>query len=148
MNSILEKELSKFLSYFRLNINMVECIHEKELGFSVVSFTIPSSVYKGENKKEFLDAFSYIVKHIINSLSLEEEYLIDINGETCKEIEYIKEITAIASKRVLQFGKPYEFGRLSSFKRMLVHHLTAQIPGVSTVSEGQGIDRRLKMIKE
>lgn len=148
MDNVLYNEIITFLSYFRLNANDVSLIEETELGFSVISVSISPRVYRGENKEEFLQAFSFVLKNIIKKYAPNDVYVIDINGETLQEIAYAKEITSIASKRVLQFGKTYEFGRLSAFKRMLIHQLASHIPGVSTRSEGQGIERRLQMVKE
>lgn len=146
MNDQLYKEIRHFLSFFKLNEKSFEIVKVKELNTHILSFKLREKLYKQENNQEFLEGFRLVLKNLTLKYGGDQNYLIDINGETLKEVEYVRDITTIAAKRVRSLKKEYEFGRLNGFKRMLVHKMAEDIQGVSTESRGVGSERRLYMI--
>lgn len=76
-----------------------------------------------------------------------KDVLLDINGNNKAFIHHTKQKAQIALERVEFFDKPYEFGYLNGYERMLIHSYLKKHQHIETSSHGVGPDRRLVIKK-
>jgi predicted RNA-binding protein Jag len=135
----------------KMNIQPVNVYfeHDPEIDMYVCSVYLDkndSDLFHDNRKRVFRD-FGHIIRLLFQTQGKDYSILFDLNGVDVKHIRHTKEQAQIAAERVVFFGKDYTFGPLNSYDRMITHSFLKQYPGVETVSEGEGSDRRLTVKK-
>ena len=134
-------------------------IHSKELSVSIdndLQLTILSLRVSGTEQELFIQNFNELKRDfglLFKELLKKKHHyykdiIIDINGQDKKFINQTKEKASIAVERVQFFDKPYEFGYLNAYERMLIHTYLKNTPEIITESTGEGKDRRLNIKKK
>lgn len=143
---IIQKEIETIFEFLAIPLISVKLEHDDEIGSAVITIQCSDNNHSGH---EFRRDFSMILRFLFERKhNINENFILDINGEQKKIIEFTKQKARIAAKRVRSFGKEYEFGPLSSYERMIVHSVIKQEPGVQTESRGEGNERRLFVTKQ
>ncbi len=95
------------------------------------------------NRAEILDVFQYLANRIFGRDLDDRRLVVDCDGYRArKEIE-IQEIAARVSERVKRSGEEEELSRMNPYERRIVHLAVAEIEGVTTESEGDGVMKRV-----
>lgn len=142
----IEKEIQKIFSFLHLGTPHMSIHTESDLGIEIIQIEIPKKLPFLE--EEFTNALVHILKRIAEHKNPHHNLVFDLDGSQIQRISETKEKARIAYQRVLQYDKPYTFGYLNGFERMIVHSVLKEYPEVETVSEGRGRDRRLKVLKK
>jgi len=124
--------------------------HDQEIDMFVCSINLGEEDTElfSENKKRVFRDVSHIIRLLLRGVEVGQGILFDLNGVDIKHIRQTKEQAQIAAERVVFFAKDYEFGYLNSYDRMITHSFLKLYPGVITVSDGEGADRRLTVKKD
>ena len=139
--SIVQHEIEMIFNFLSIQLQSVHLDYDQDLDISLIIIKCDPSDHI---QREFNRDFSLILRFLFERKhGVDENFILDINGEQRKTIESTKQKARIAAQRVRTFKKPYEFGPLSSYERMIVHSVLKQESGVETQSVGEGRDRRL-----
>ena len=76
-------------------------------------------------------------------ISNERRLVVDCDGYRARKELELKEIAARVSERVKRSGEEEELGRMNPYERRVVHLAVAEIDGVTTESEGEGVMKRV-----
>ncbi|MCA9352697.1 hypothetical protein KC901_00765 [Patescibacteria group bacterium] len=148
---ILTKEAETILTMMDIHVKDISVSTDPDLRITVLSIRISGTDQEifTEQHNTLTRDFSLILKIILEKKHhYYKDVVVDINGDNQKLIDYTKEKAAIAVERVRFFDKPYEFGYLNAYERMLIHHYFKNIPELITESSGEGKDRRLTVKKK
>ena len=110
----------------------------------VVDFSGADSGLLLEKNATLLNAFEYLV---LKAVRLEEDFFGKISFD-CEDfrrlrIEELKMTAQVAAERVLETGDPFTLNPMSPRERRIVHLALKDLPGVRTVSEGTGPERKV-----
>jgi spoIIIJ-associated protein len=152
---MLHETLIKEMSFFTEALG----IHTKEISVTVdsdIHITLISLGVGGNYEKQFTDNNNELLRDLghVFKLILQKKYsvykniIVDVNDCNKKLIEYTKEKASIAVERVKFFDKPYEFGYLNAYERMIIHTYLKKFPHIRSESEGLGKERRLTLRKQ
>jgi len=96
-----------------------------------------------QNGAEILDVFQYLANRIFGRDLDDRRLVVDCDGYRArKEIE-LQEIAERVSERVKRTGEEEELSRMNPYERRIVHLAVAEIEGVTTESEGEGVMKRV-----
>jgi spoIIIJ-associated protein len=95
------------------------------------------------NRAEILDVFQYLANRIFARDLDERRLVVDCDGYRARKELELQEIAARVSERVKQTGEEEELSRMNPYERRVVHLAVAEIEGVSTESEGDGVMKRV-----
>jgi len=95
------------------------------------------------NGAEILDVFQYLANRIFGRDLDDRRLVIDCDGYRARKELELQEIAARVSERVKQTGEEEELSRMNPYERRVVHLAVAEIEGVSTESEGEGVMKRV-----
>ena len=95
------------------------------------------------NRAEILDVFQYLANRIFGRDLDERRLMVDCEGYRARKELELKEIAARVSERVKRSGEEEELGRMNPYERRIVHLAVAEIDGVTTESEGEGVMKRV-----
>ena len=73
----------------------------------------------------------------------ERRIVVDCEGFRDRKEAELKEIAARVSERVRMTGQEEELGRMNPYERRIVHLAVAELEGVTTESEGDGVMKRV-----
>lgn len=148
---VLKKEVQLLLGMMGIKYKEISIIIDVDLHITIVSLRISGTEQElfSENYNSLTRDFGHILKTLLEkNHHFYKDIMIDINGVNKKFIDQAKEKAEIAVERVHFFDKPYEFGYLNSYERMLIHSYLKNIPNIITESQGEGSERRLFIKKE
>ena len=95
------------------------------------------------NRAEILDVFQYLANRIFGRNLDERRLVVDCDGYRARKELELQEIAARVSERVKRSGEEEELGRMNPYERRIVHLAVAEIEGVTTESEGDGVMKRV-----
>jgi len=101
-----------------------------------------------DEKKTLLRDVNYLFKQVFQKkYHYYSNCIIDINNDERKNINLTKEKAILAVERVLFFDKPYEFGYINAYERMIIHSYLKNRKDILTESFGEELQRRLVIRK-
>lgn len=147
-NPEIKKILEEILEKMGITINEISVSENKEgtTGFSVK--TDESNLLIG-NKGSGLLALNSLVKKIVEKKSASEktaelpQFFVDVNGYQEKKMEELRNKALILAERARAFKAEVEMEPMSSYERMIIHSLFAEVSDIKTESKGEGKDRRV-----
>ena len=148
---ILTKEAETLLTMMGIPTKELSVVVDNDLQLTILSLRISGTEQElfTENYNGLKRDFGLIFKELLKKKHhYYKDLVVDINGEDKKFINQTKEKAAIAVERVQFFDKPYEFGYLNAYERMLIHTYLKNTPEIITESSGEGRDRRLTIKKK
>ena len=95
------------------------------------------------NRAEVLEVFQYLTNRIFGRELSDRRIVVDCEGFRDRKEAELKEIAARVSERVLRTGQEEELGRMNPYERRIVHLAVAELDGVTTESEGDGVMKRV-----
>ncbi|MCI5051430.1 MAG: hypothetical protein MRY57_03915 [Candidatus Pacebacteria bacterium] len=147
---ILTTEIQKYMDALGIHTKDIKLIQDNDIHITILSLIIRGNDIElfTDNHQELLRDLGLVFKlHIKNTFNIHKDLIIDVNGIQEKHINFTKEKAQIAVDRVLFFDKPYEFGYLNAYERMIIHSYLKKYPELHSISEGVGKDRRLRLEK-
>lgn len=94
-----------------------------------------------------LDALQHIaVSASSNAGFSSQRFLIDVSHYRSRREDRVKEEAERLAREALETGEPRDFEPMSPRERRLVHMTLAQFDGVTTVSEGMGEERYVRVL--
>lgn len=137
--------LERLLAHAGLDdIKMEESEDEEKI---TINLTVPEDevgVLIGHHAETLL-AVQRVVRLVFRD-EVTKKIIINVNDYRERRMERIAEIANEIAERVLETGRPYNFGYLPSHERYVVHATISANPDFSTletVSHGEGRERRL-----
>lgn len=145
------QEITTFVNYLGIHTKEIKIIVDTDLHITFVSLRVGGNeeLLFTENNNELLRDLGGIFKTLIQKkYSFYKDIIIDVNNINKKHVDYTKEKAQIAVDRVLFFDKPYEFGYLNAYERMIIHTYLKKFPHLVSESQGIGKERRLTLRKQ
>ena len=96
-----------------------------------------------KNRAEVLEVFQYLTNRIFGRELGERRIVVDCEGFRAQREAELQEIAARVSERVKLTGQEEELASMNPYERRLVHLAVAEIEGVTTESEGDGVMKRV-----
>ena len=96
-----------------------------------------------KNRAEVLEVFQYLTNRIFGRELGERRIVVDCEGFRARREAELEEIAARVSERVKLTGQEEELASMNPYERRLVHLAVAEIEGVTTESEGDGVMKRV-----
>lgn len=95
------------------------------------------------NRAEVLEVFQYLTNRIFGRELRDRRIVVDCEGFRARKEAELREIAARVSERVKLTGKEEEVGQMNPYERRIVHLAVAEVEGVTTESEGEGVMKRV-----
>ena len=141
--------LEQYVTAYFNNINMpVEVIVNRNENneFKIIINADNNAILIGKNGQT-LEAIKTIVNAAANATFRCHIHLsVDINGYKEERYEKLKQTVERIAKTVVKTKVSARLGDLTSDERKIVHQHLSEMPHVKTESEGEGNNRRLKII--
>ncbi len=141
--------LEQYVSAYFNNINMpVEVIVNRNENneFKIIINADNNAILIGKNGQT-LEAIKTIVNAAANATFRCHIHLsVDINGYKEERYEKLKQTVERIARTVVKTKVSARLGDLTSDERKIVHQHLSEMPHVKTESEGEGNNRRLKII--
>ncbi len=141
--------IEEYITTYFNNINMpVEVIvnREEDNVFKIIINAKNNAILIGKNGQT-LEAIKTIVNAAANAtFKCHIHMTVDINGYKEERYEKLKQTVERIAKTVVKTKVSARLGDLTSDERKIVHQHLSEMPHVRTESEGEGNNRRLKII--
>jgi spoIIIJ-associated protein len=141
--------LEDYVSTYFKNINMpVEVIvnRSEDNEFKIIINAENNAILIGKNGQT-LEAIKTIVNAAANAtFKCHIHMSVDINGYKEERYEKLRQTVERIAKTVVKTKVSARLGDLTSDERKIVHQHLSEMPHVKTESEGEGNNRRLKII--
>ena len=98
------------------------------------------------NRAEVLEVFQYLTNRIFGRELRERRIVVDSDGYRAQKEAELQEIAARVSERVKLTGREEELGSMNPYERRIVHLAVAELEGVTTESEGDGVMKRVVIL--
>ena len=98
------------------------------------------------NRAEVLEVFQYLTNRIFGRELRERRIVVDSDGYRAQKEAELREIAARVSERVKLTGQEEELGSMNPYERRIVHLAVAELEGVTTESEGDGVMKRVVIL--
>ena len=98
------------------------------------------------NRAEVLEVFQYLTNRIFGRELGERRIVVDSDGYRAQKEAELQEIAARVSERVKLTGREEELGSMNPYERRIVHLAVAELEGVTTESEGDGVMKRVVIL--
>jgi spoIIIJ-associated protein len=96
------------------------------------------------NRSEVLEALQYLLNRTFGRENRDaQRILVDCNGYRARKEAELREIALRVSDRVRRTGAREELGLMNPYERRIVHLAVAETEGVTTVSAGEGVMKRV-----
>src|SRR5262245_31533421 len=102
-----------------------------------------------------VDALQHVVNKVVyreragRKEDLEKKgkpFVVDAGGYRDKQVERLRSLAQRTAEKVLATGSLVELSPMSAHDRRIVHMAIAEIPGLTTRSEGEGDDRHILVL--
>lgn len=98
------------------------------------------------HRAEVLEVFQYLTNRIFGRELEERRIVVDCEGFRARKEAELIEVAARVSERVRLTGEEEELARMNPYERRIVHMAVAELEGVTTESEGEGVMKRVVII--
>jgi len=96
------------------------------------------------NRAEVLEAVQYLLNRVFGRENRDaRRILVDCDGYRARKEAELREIALRVSDRVRRTGAREELGLMNPYERRIVHLAVAETEGVTTVSAGDGVMKRV-----
>ncbi len=96
------------------------------------------------NRAEVLESLQYLLNRMFARDNREgQRILVDCDGYRARKEAELREIALRVSDRVRRTGEREELGLMNPYERRIVHLAVAETEGVTTVSAGEGVMKRV-----
>jgi spoIIIJ-associated protein len=143
VEEMVEEEAKKLLELLKVRAG-IEVSEDKENEAIAVQLTTDEPGILIGYHGETLSSFQLILSLIVNQkLEAWTRILVNVNDYRQKREESLKMIALNAAQKVKFSGEDVVLTNLSAAERRIIHLSLADHPDVTSISEGQGAERRL-----
>lgn len=142
INNVIE-DIKKMITMIESRCN-IEIHSSSDNKYIVAVESLDSSHLIGRNGKT-MQAIQNIVNGILQKYDDKYKVLIDIDNYRERKHQHIVHQAIHAAKRVQRFKKPILLNPMNPYERRLVHMELKSLRGITTVSEGEGRIKRIKI---
>ena len=96
-----------------------------------------------KNRAEVLEVFQYLTNRIFGRDVPDRRIVVDCEGFRAQKEAELQEIAVRVSERVRMSGEEEELASMNPYERRIVHLAVAELEGVTTESEGDGVMKRV-----
>ncbi len=124
----------------------VELREDALMGGLVLNVRTPDARRLIGRDGEALHALHHVVRTILENTHRGEvvtPFALDIDNYMLRRIEHLKTKTHVIANRVRSFKSSEEMEPMSSYERLVVHTLLADMADIRTESIGEGYERRV-----
>jgi spoIIIJ-associated protein len=132
----------------RMGISADIDVHEQEDRI-VLEIQTPDTDLIIGRKGQVVDALQHLVTKVVYRERAGERgkpLVVDAGGYREKHIEWLRSLAAKMGEKALKTGTIVELSPMSAHDRRIVHMTIAEIPGLSSRSEGEGDDRHVLVV--
>ena len=125
-------------------------VHEEEDKIVLEIQTSQAELLTGR-KGQVMEALQHLVSKVVyreRSGEKGKPFVIDADGYRDKHIERLKALAARMGEKALKTKAIVELSPMSAHDRRIVHMAIADMPGLSSRSEGEGDDRHILVVPE
>jgi len=90
-----------------------------------------------------LNALQHVTNAILYKIDPESRVIIDISGYRKERERKLQELAANAASKAIFINKSVALYPMNSYERRIVHEKISQIEGVTSSSDGEGIERKV-----
>ena len=123
-------------------------VHEEDDKIVLEIQTPHAEVLTGR-KGQVMEALQHLVSKVVyreRSGEKGKPFVVDADGYRDKHIERLKALAARMAEKALKTQAIVELSPMSAHDRRIVHMAIAEIPGLSSRSEGEGDDRHILVV--
>lgn len=113
--------------------------------FNIIS--TDSKLLIGKNA-QMLDSMQFILNRMVNWNDTEGTFIVDVEDYRDRVVENLKDKAIKLAKTVRRTGKPIKMAPMVTMVRKEIHMALKQIPGISTVSKGEGHLKEILIVPE
>ena len=137
--------LEEMLTFFGVNVSVKVANSDDTIELSVD--TAPTGRLIG-HRGETLEALQQLMNAIVRAQTSERVYVsIDVGDYKKSRAEQLALSVQTDARKVVETGEPKSLRPMNAAERRIVHMALADMPEVSTDSEGEGHDRRVVIKK-
>lgn len=143
---VLTNEIRVIVEMMGIHVKEVQYYYDNDIEVTLLSLRLSGNdvpLLHDENREGLRALSLYLKKFLEKKYHFYKDIILDINGEEIEFIQYTKDKAELAFERVDYFDKPYEFGYLNAYERMIVHSYLKKYKNMVTESQGEGKERRL-----
>lgn len=132
----------------RMGISADIDVHEQEERIILEIQTADTELIIGR-KGQVVDALQHLVTKVVYRERAGERgkpLVVDAGGYRDKHIEWLKSLAQRMGEKALKTSTIVELSPMSAHDRRIVHMTIAEIPGLSSRSEGEGDDRHVLVV--
>jgi len=132
----------------RMGISADIDVHEQEDRIVLEIQTADTDLIIGR-KGQVVDALQHLVTKVVYRERAGERgkpLVVDAGGYRDKHIEWLKQLATRMGEKARETGTIVELSPMSAHDRRIVHMTIAEIPGLSSRSEGEGDDRHVLVV--
>ena len=96
-----------------------------------------------QNRAEVMEALQYLLNRMYGRRLETKRVLVDCGGFRKRKEAELREIAKRISDRVRMTGNEESLGLMNAYERRIVHLAVAETDGVSTMSSGDGLMKRV-----
>jgi spoIIIJ-associated protein len=123
-------------------------VHEEEDKIILEIQTQDAEVLTGR-KGQVMEALQHLVSKVVYKERSGEKgkpFVVDADGYRDKHIERLRALASRMAEKALKSQAIVELSPMSAHDRRIVHMAIAEIPGLSSRSEGEGDDRHILVV--
>src|SRR5688572_5080397 len=123
-------------------------VHEEDDKIVLEIQTPHAEVLTGR-KGQVMEALQHLVSKVVyreRSGEKGKPFVVDADGYRDKHIERLKALASRMAEKALKTQAIVELSPMSAHDRRIVHMAIAEIPGLSSRSEGEGDDRHILVV--
>ena len=123
-------------------------VHEEDDKIVLEIQTTHAEVLTGR-KGQVMEALQHLVSKVVyreRSGEKGKPFVVDADGYRDKHIERLKALASRMAEKALKTQAIVELSPMSAHDRRIVHMAIAEIPGLSSRSEGEGDDRHILVV--
>jgi len=116
-----------------------------DIVFNIIS---PDSKLLIGKNAQMLDSLQFILNRMLNWNNPDGSFVVDVEEYRERVIESLKEKAVKLAKTVRRTGKPIKMAPMVTMVRKEIHMALKEIPGISTVSKGDGHLKEILIVPE
>ncbi len=101
------------------------------------------------NRGETIESLGYVIRRIVEKELRDKDeremFIVDVNNYQTKKLEEFRNGIKISADRVRLFKQEVELSPMTSYERMLVHSMFSDDSEIETLSQGEGLFRRVTL---
>ena len=132
----------------RMGISADIDVHEEEDKIVLEVQSSQAEVLTGR-KGQVIEALQHLVSKVVyreRSGEKGKPFVVDADGYRDKHIEWLKALASRMGEKALKSNEIVELSPMSAHDRRIVHRAIAEIPGLSSRSEGEGDERHILVV--